>query len=134
MYIKGQVIQSDYLLIDQEKINSFAEVLADKNPLHIDEEFARSRGFATTIAHGRLTLSYMTDFLTRTFGKEWLESGVLDVKFTAPVLSGEMVKAYIEIENTNNPLNFLLYCKKQDDVTVIKGKGRVTNNFTDQKG
>lgn len=48
---------SDWVLIDQERINRFAEATGDFQFIHVDPEAARGTPFGSTIAHGFLTLS-----------------------------------------------------------------------------
>ena len=48
---------SDWVLVDQEMINKFADATGDHQFIHIDEEKAKLTPFGGTIAHGFLTLS-----------------------------------------------------------------------------
>ncbi len=50
----------DWMEIDQELINQFADVTKDHQFIHIDPERAKATPFGTTIAHGFLTLSLLT--------------------------------------------------------------------------
>lgn len=59
----GQEIgTSDWLEIDQNRINQFAECTADHQWIHVDEEKAAAGPFGKTIAHGFLTLSLISFF------------------------------------------------------------------------
>jgi acyl dehydratase len=53
---------SDWLQIDQDRINQFAECTNDHQWIHVDEEKAAAGPFGTTIAHGYLTLSLVSFF------------------------------------------------------------------------
>ena len=50
----------DWMEVDQEKIDQFADVTLDHQFIHIDPERAKDTPFGTTIAHGFLTLSLLT--------------------------------------------------------------------------
>jgi len=50
---------SDWLEIDQDRINQFADVTEDHQFIHIDPEAAAKTPFGTTIAHGFLSLSML---------------------------------------------------------------------------
>src|SRR5258708_1137928 len=52
-----QLGESDWLRVDQERINQFADATGDHQWIHVDVEKARQGPFGTTIAHGFLTLS-----------------------------------------------------------------------------
>ena len=59
-YIGKDLGHSDWFLIDQDRINQFADVTVDHQFIHVDEEKARHTPFGGTIAHGFLTLSLLT--------------------------------------------------------------------------
>ncbi len=54
---------SDWLTIDQERINAFADATMDHQFIHVDSEAAAQTPFGSTIAHGFLTLSLTTPML-----------------------------------------------------------------------
>ena len=56
-YIGKELGSSDWLTIDQERINQFAECTGDHQFIHVDPEKAKQTPFGTTIAHGYLSLS-----------------------------------------------------------------------------
>ncbi len=82
---------SDWLDIDQERVNLFADATGDHQWIHIDPEAAKSGPFGTTIAHGYLTLSLISYFLPRIVRVENVSMGVNygcdKVRFPAPVPS-----------------------------------------------
>ena len=53
---------TDWLQIDQKRINRFAECTMDRQWIHIDEEMATKGPFGKTIAHGYLTVSLLSHF------------------------------------------------------------------------
>ncbi len=79
--------------INQEKIARYAHVSGDLNPLHIDPEFASRTPFGGVVAHGLLTLAYLSESLTQAFGQAWLAGGRLRVRFRAPARPGDAVTA-----------------------------------------
>lgn len=58
-YIGKEVGVSDWLTVDQERINQFADATGDHQYIHVDPERAAQTPFGTTIAHGFLTTSLM---------------------------------------------------------------------------
>ena len=77
--------------VTQEKIDAYAKASGDNNPLHTDPLFAAGSQFGGTIAHGMLILAYVSEMLTEAFGRRWLESGRLKVRFRAPARPGDTV-------------------------------------------
>ncbi len=125
MYNIGEQFSSGEIVITQDIVDAYAEISTDKNPIHLDREFARSRGFANTIAHGRLTLAYINDFLTHIFGKTWTRGGQLDVKFTAPAPVGEKIKIQVKVEEKNNDIVLSVLLSTLGGVTAVSGTASV---------
>ena len=87
---------SDWVLIDQDRVNRFAEVTGDFQWIHVDVERAtRERG--GTVAHGYLTLSLVPGLIETllTFDdiSHGLNYGADRLRFTAPVMVGKRVRA-----------------------------------------
>jgi acyl dehydratase len=62
-YIDKELEPSDWILIDQDRINNFADATLDHQFIHVDEEKAGQTPFGGTIAHGYLTMSLISHFL-----------------------------------------------------------------------
>ena len=114
--------------ITQDRIDKWAEVSVDFNPLHVDREFGKKSRFGTTISHGTLTITYLMEMLTSWMGKGWLYGGqLLDVKFVAPVLPGDTVHTAGKVINKQTQDdNTLIECEvwllKEDGTKVITGQ------------
>jgi acyl dehydratase len=92
---------SDWVTIDQARINQFADATGDHQWIHVDPERAAQGPFKTTIAHGYLTLSLLpvlTAGLVRVDGvRMGVNYGVNKVRFPAPVPVDSRVRARVEI-------------------------------------
>lgn len=88
---------SDWLKIDQRRIDLFAEATGDRQWIHVDPERAAEGPFGTTIAHGYLTLSLLPALvpqLVRVEGARMgVNYGVNKVRFPAPVPVGSRLRA-----------------------------------------
>lgn len=89
---------SDWLLIDQERVNAFAEVTGDRQWIHVDVERARRESpFGGPIAHGYLTLSLLAKFAQECIRAEGVKLavnyGLNRVRFASPVKVGSRVRA-----------------------------------------
>ena len=78
--------------ISQAQLNAYAEVSGDRNPLHLDAAFAATTMFGGTIAHGMLTLAFISEMMALKFGRAWLETGGLKVRFKGAARPGDRVK------------------------------------------
>jgi len=54
--------------IDREDLKRYAAASGDPNPIHLDEEFAKSAGYPGVFAHGMLSMGYLGDFVVRAGG------------------------------------------------------------------
>lgn len=59
-YVGKSLEPSEWLTIDQERINNFADATNDHQFIHVDPEMAKATPWGTTIAHGFLTLSLLS--------------------------------------------------------------------------
>lgn len=88
--------ESDWLLVDQERVNGFADVTEDHQWIHVDPQRAAAGPFGTTIAHGYLTLSLiprlLEGLLVVTDQVRGTNYGIDRARFTAPVPVGSRVR------------------------------------------
>lgn len=84
--------------VDQNMIDAYADASGDVNPLHIDPEFAKTTFFGRTIAHGLLTLAFVSRVLSKWNWQGWAYGGELDVAFMGPVYPGDEVRVCGEID------------------------------------
>lgn len=94
---------SEWLLVDQEMINKFADATGDHQFIHVNEEMAKMTPFGGTIAHGFLTLSLFPVLMAksdcpRVAGvKMGVNYGGNKVRFLAPVRSGKKVRGHFKL-------------------------------------
>lgn len=92
---------SDWITVDQDRINLFADATGDHQWIHIDAERAAKGPFGTTIAHGFLTLSLLPEMSASAFAVLDTRMGVnygLDrVRFPAPVPSGSRLRGRFKL-------------------------------------
>jgi acyl dehydratase len=95
---------TDWIEIDQTRIDGFAEATGDHQWIHVDPERAASGPFSKTIAHGLLTLSLLPIFqheLFRVGGvKLAVNCGFNRVRFITPVPVGSKLRASARILET----------------------------------
>ena len=84
--------------ITQKQLNRYSWVSGDQNPLHLDPEFAATTKFGGIIAHGMLTLALVSEMLVAAFGKSWLETGSLKIRFKGAAYVGENLETWGRVE------------------------------------
>ena len=88
---------SDWLTIEQSRIDLFADATDDHQWIHVDAERAKSGPFGATIAHGYLTLSLMSYFLPQLLEvqmKMGVNYGCDKVRFPNAVRVGSRVRGH----------------------------------------
>ena len=90
---------SDWVVVDQARIDAFADATLDHQWIHVDAERAAAGPFGTTIAHGFLTLSLLPHFASQVFTLETpgarLNYGLEKVRFPAPVPMGSRLRSHV---------------------------------------
>jgi len=113
--------------ITQEKINLYAEASGDSNPIHIDESFAAKTPLGGTIAHGMLSLAYVSEMMTSAFGRGWLSGGKLRAKFKEPARPGDTLTITgkincIERKDDVSYANCTYECRNQKGEVIVVGE------------
>lgn len=97
-FIGKEIGLTDWMLIDQDRVNMFADATNDHNPFHTDAEWAKeSSPYGGAIAHGFLTLSLLSAF---SYESELRPKGIAyginygfeRVRFGAPVVVGGRIR------------------------------------------
>ena len=94
---------SRWFLIDQKRIDAFAESTEDWQFIHVDPQAAKATPFGETIAHGFLTLSMLSalayDALPKVSGVAMgVNYGFDKVRFVAPVRAGRKIRGRFRLE------------------------------------
>ena len=114
--------------IEQSDIDAFARVTGDHNPVHVDEEFAKTTRFGRRIAHGMLTASLISAVLANKLPGEGSVYLGQTLKFVAPVFPGDEVTARVtvkEIREDKPVVKLETICVNQRGEVVIRGEATV---------
>ena len=92
---------SDWLTIDQSRIDAFADCTGDHQWIHVDPVRAKDGPFGATIAHGYLTLALVNLFMPQIIEVRRFSAGVnvgMDkTRFLSPVIVGSRIRGTGEI-------------------------------------
>ena len=92
---------SEWVTIDQRRVNQFADATGDHQWIHLDAERAAKGPFGTTIAHGFLTLSLLPEMSASAFEvrdtRMGVNYGLGKVRFPAPVPSGSRLRGRFKL-------------------------------------
>lgn len=108
-------------------VTDFANVSGDKNPVHLDKEYASKSVFGRRVAHGMLTAS----FVSKVFGMDFPGPGCIylsqTLKFTKPVFIDDTVVVNVEILSVNterSKLEFETTCSVNNEL-VLTGNAEI---------
>ena len=92
---------SEWVEIDQQRVDTFADATGDHQWIHVDVDRAKEGPFGGTIAHGYLTLSLVPWLGSKVFSFDTpgakLNYGVNKVRFPHPVLVGSRIRATVTL-------------------------------------
>ncbi|MBU2868233.1 MaoC family dehydratase [Pacificibacter marinus] len=114
-------------IVTDRDIELFAEVSTDRNPVHLDEDYAQDTIFEGRIAHGMLTAG----LISAVIGEQLPGHGTVylgqTLKFLAPVRPGDMVLAEVTVSDIiHAKRRVALECKcSVGDTVVLKGDAMV---------
>ncbi len=102
--IGEEVGVSSWILVDQPRIDAFAEATEDRQFIHVDPEAAAATPFGGTVAHGFLSLSLLSrmaaDAMLAPEGIQMAVNYGLDrVRFIAPIRSGARVRGHFVLDS-----------------------------------
>ncbi|MBV9216154.1 MAG: MaoC family dehydratase [Acidobacteria bacterium] len=115
-------------LVTDEIIRKFAEVSGDHNPIHLDEEFAKTTRFGKRIAHGMLSGAFISAVLGNEFKDRKIVYLTQTMQFTAPVFIDDTVTTAAKVTNIREDKGIVTLetiCTNQHGVTLVKGEAAV---------
>ncbi|NQY96587.1 MAG: MaoC family dehydratase [Henriciella sp.] len=122
----GMTHQTEHVITEKD-IELFAEVSGDRNPLHMDEEFAKQTAFGQRIAHGALTASYISGILGNDLPGPGSIFVGLNMRFRRPVYIGSHVTVKVEVtemKERGNRVTLKVSCNV-DGKAAISGEAMV---------
>ncbi len=111
--------------VTDEVIRKFADVSGDYNPIHLDEEFAKTTRFGKRIAHGMLSAAYISAVLGNEFKGMKIVYLSQTLRFTAPVYIGDTVTAASTVTNIREDKGIVrldTMCTNQKGETLVEGE------------
>jgi 3-hydroxybutyryl-CoA dehydratase len=114
--------------VTDQLIQDFAELSGDRNPIHLDEEFARGTRFGQRIAHGMLSGAFISAVLGNEFKDRKIVYLSQTMRFTAPTFIGDTITTTATVTNIREGKNIVTLsteCKKQTGEITLTGESIV---------
>lgn len=124
-----EIGMSRYLrkVVTDADIEMFAQISTDRNPVHLDDDYAQDTIFEGRIAHGMLTAG----LISAVIGEQLPGHGTVylaqSLKFMAPVRPGDLVRAVVEvasIDHAKRRVQLATHCEIKGK-TVLRGEATV---------
>ena len=111
--------------VTDELIRKFAEVSGDFNPIHLDEEFAKTTRFGRRIAHGMMSGAFISSVLSGEFNGRTVVYLSQTMRFTAPAFIGDTITVTSTVKNIRVDKGIVTLetiCTNQNGETLVKGE------------
>jgi len=115
-------------IVTDELVRKFAELSGDFNPLHLDDDYAKTKRFGRRIGHGMLSGA----FISAVLGYEFKERKVVylsqTLRFTAPVFIDDTVTATATVSHIREDkpvVTLATVCANQNGEILVKGEAVV---------
>jgi len=119
---------SEKVKFTQAQVNQFAEISGDRNPIHIDAEYAAGTPFGKPIIHG----IFVTSIFSKVFGTQWPGEGTIymyqDVFFKAPAfVEVEYISKFEAVEVNEEKHRGVIQCilEDPDGKVIITGQAKL---------
>jgi 3-hydroxybutyryl-CoA dehydratase len=115
-------------VVTDELIRAFAEVSGDYNPIHLDEEFAKTTRFGRRIAHGMLSGAFISAVLGYEFEARKIVYLSQTMRFVAPVFIDDTITTtgtVTHIREEKGIITLETVCTNQNGEMTVKGEAMV---------
>lgn len=109
-------------------VYSFAGITGDFNPAHINTVYASETAFGKTIAHGILSIGFISNILGTQLPGPGSITVSLDCKFLKPVFIGDTITANVKVTKLDGEINRVwlrTWCTNQNGELVIDGEAKM---------
>lgn len=111
--------------ISEELIKTFSEISGDMNPVHLNEEYAKTTLFKSRIAHGLLVASFISALIANELPGEGSIYLKQDLNFLKPVYIGDIIETAVtitELKTEKKIIKLQTKCSNQNGDEVIAGE------------
>ena len=127
----------DKFVITDDVVLKFADFSLDFNPVHIDLDYAKSRGYSRQVSHGVIQLSYLSKMIGMDFpgpGAIWINQ---TAEWILPVLVGDTIEIVLTIKSRSYSTKILtltveIYNQNNKKVMVGESQVKITDNISSE--
>ncbi len=125
---EGQEIGHPYV-ITREAYDHFLDAFSDRNPIHVDETYARSKGFPSSVMHGAILNGFLSHFVGMIFpGKNSMILST-ELRFLKPSFLGDELRCIAQVEQISTSQKVIVmkvrFFNQTQKIAVAKGSAQV---------
>jgi 3-hydroxybutyryl-CoA dehydratase len=114
--------------ISKDIYDGFINIFNDKNPMHVDLDFAKKHGYSEIVMHGNILNGFISYFIGELLPVKNIVILSQNIKFSNPVHLNDHLQfkaSVYEIYESVNVINFKFKFINQKNITVAKGKVQI---------
>lgn len=116
-------------LIDQPRVDRYAQAACDPNPIHRETPEAYAGPFGQPVAHGMIVLGMVSEAMTGAFGMAWAETGTVKVRWRAPGLTPFTATARADLKkDAHGVATYDVTCTDDRGETLLTGTATVRHS------
>jgi 3-hydroxybutyryl-CoA dehydratase len=112
---------SEDIKITEDMVIQFSELSGDKNPIHLDDEYAKNSVFGKKIVHGILLVSFFSKLIADKYPGEGSIYLSQNVYFKNPCFINDTITVIVELNEKIKNKYYLKTSIVRDDITLIEG-------------
>lgn len=123
-FSKGQTFESKFQ-VTENVYRGFIEIFRDKNPLHTDEDFAKSKNFRGRVMHGNILNGFLSYFIGECLPLKNVIIHSQEIQYKNPVYLGDQLNFTAEISDifeSVNAIEFKFKFLSSEQKMLAKGK------------
>lgn len=115
--------------ISREQLFEYAEASGDKNPIHLDDSFAKQGGFPSVIAHGMISMALLADLVRMHFPEDHYNTVRFKVRFRKVAFPSDQLTCEGNVKNVSAEGNIVvtLLAKNQNGEVITEGEAEVAH-------
>ena len=123
---EGDVFENDYCITEQV-YKGFIALFNDNNPLHTDEDFARTKNFSGKVMHGAIQAGFLSNFIGEKLPLKNVIVQTYKMAFTKPVYCGDKLTLKAIITGVFESVNCITFKYTFTNSTpIVVSKGEIT--------
>ena len=116
---------SEKITITDKMVRDFSELVGDKNPIHLDDEYSKNSIFGKRIVHGMLLSSFFSKIIATNYPGEGSIYLKQDLNFKNPCYINDEIEIVVELDKKENNKYFLKTKIIRDNIEIIDGNAIV---------